>query len=95
MEERVLFPQIERASGHSGGPTQVMRMEHEQMRGLFDNLAELIQNESRDEFLGGAETLLILMQQHNMKEEQIVYPMADQLLSQDCDSVISAMENLQ
>jgi len=94
-EEQVLFPQIERANGHPGGPTQVMRMEHQQMRGLFDDLSQLIQDEERDEFLGGAETLLILMQQHNMKEEQILYPMADNVLSHDCDMVITAMEQLQ
>ncbi|TRZ68118.1 MAG: hemerythrin domain-containing protein, partial [Rhodocyclaceae bacterium] len=28
-----------------------------------------------------AETLLILMQQHNMKEENILYPMCDQALA--------------
>ena len=94
MEEQVLFPQIERFSGQSGGPTQVMRMEHGQIRGLFQELRETLSNQNQDEFLGTAETLLILMQQHNMKEEQILYPMSDRVLAENSESVINAMEAL-
>ena len=36
-----------------------------------------------DEYAGNAETLLIMMQQHNMKEENILYPMCDQHLGND------------
>ncbi|MFO7543779.1 MAG: hemerythrin domain-containing protein [Thiobacillus sp.] len=39
MEEAVLFPAFEARTGQSGGPTQVMRMEHEQMRGLIRDMA--------------------------------------------------------
>jgi len=94
-EEEVLFPRLEQRMGHAGGPTQVMRMEHAQMQSLFDSLAAQLQSESQEEFLGGAETLLILMQQHNMKEEQILYPMADQLLAAERGAVIEAIENYQ
>jgi hemerythrin-like domain-containing protein len=52
-----------------------MKMEHEQMRGLIANIGGLVTAKDKDEVLGEAETLLILMQQHNMKEEQILYPM--------------------
>ena len=31
-EEDKLFPKVEQVTGSSGGPTQVMRMEHGQMR---------------------------------------------------------------
>ena len=30
---------------------------------------------------GLAQSLLVLIQQHNMKEEQVLYPMADQVLA--------------
>ncbi len=36
MEEQVLFPAFEAATGSRQGPTQVMRMEHTQMRALFE-----------------------------------------------------------
>lgn len=74
MEEQVLFPELERATGMTMGPTQVMRAEHAQMRGLLDQMAR-----AADHDLGGlvelGDTLLMLTQQHNAKEEAIVYPM--------------------
>ena len=54
------------------GPTRMMRMEHEQMRQLFSELAEALENRDKDGYLGLSETLMILMQQHNMKEEQVL-----------------------
>jgi len=94
-EEEVLFPILEQKMGQAAGPTQVMRMEHQQMQALFDGLAQQLQGESRDDFLGYAETLLIMLQQHNMKEEQILYPMADQFLAAELGSVIQAMDDYQ
>jgi len=46
----------------------------------------------KDAYLGLSETLNMLMQQHNMKEENMLYPMSDQVLSSDRDSVILAMQ---
>ncbi|MCK9283840.1 MAG: hemerythrin domain-containing protein [Rhodocyclaceae bacterium] len=80
-EETVLFPAFEQASGMSGGPTQVMRMEHTQMRGLVEQMAGAVDTHDAAEFCGAGETLLMLMQQHNMKEENILYPMCDQTLA--------------
>jgi len=94
MEEQVLFRYIERTMGNSGGPIAVMRMEHSQMRSLLQTMAEMLEQENKDGFLGEAETLLILMQQHNMKEEQIVYPMAERILATGQEQVIAEMESL-
>jgi hemerythrin-like domain-containing protein len=80
-EETILFPQFEQATGITAGPTQVMRMEHEQMRALINDLDENLANKSKDDFLGNSETLMVLMQQHNMKEEMMLYPMTEQHLS--------------
>ena len=91
MEEEVLFPAFEERTGMSMGPTQVMRMEHGQMRELFQAMADAVQNQDKDEFLGQAETLLVMMQQHNMKEEQILYRMADQMLAGELEDVLQKM----
>ncbi len=80
VEEKVLFPAFERATGMSMGPTAMMRSEHAQMRDLLDNMAEVIAAGRRDDYLGMSETLLLYMQQHNLKEENVLYPMADQAL---------------
>lgn len=91
MEEEVLFPAFEERTGMSMGPTQVMRMEHQQMRGLFDEMAQAVAQRDQDDYLGQAETLLVLMQQHNLKEEQILYHMADQVLGGEAGDVIARL----
>jgi iron-sulfur cluster repair protein YtfE (RIC family) len=78
-EEETLFPAFERASGMRSGPTAVMREEHRQMRELLQMLQQALYRQDGEAFAGVAETLLILMQQHNMKEENILYPMCDRL----------------
>jgi hemerythrin-like domain-containing protein len=93
-EERILFPQFERATGHRGGPTEVMRMEHEQLRAMLKSMGDSLQAHDMNSFLGNSETLLILMQQHNMKEEQILYPMLDNMLSGVSDQLIVAMNDV-
>ena len=80
-EETLLFPAFESATGMTSGPTAVMRSEHRQMRDLLDQMRAAIDTQDGDGFDGAAETLLILMQQHNMKEENILYPMCDSALA--------------
>jgi hemerythrin-like domain-containing protein len=77
VEEEYLFPAILSASAQASGPIRVMTMEHEQMRHLISNLSKAVSQQSRADALGMTDTLLVTMQQHNMKEEHVLYPMAD------------------
>jgi len=81
IEENVLFPAFEQATGMTMGPTAMMRSEHAQMRGLLENMTAVIAAGRRDDYLGLSETLLLYMQQHNLKEENVLYPMSDQVLA--------------
>lgn len=81
MEEEVLFPAFETASGMTQGPTQVMRAEHRQMSNLLNLMSAALARKDASAWLGDADTLLILMQQHNVKEEQMLYPMAERALA--------------
>lgn len=92
MEEDVLFPAFEARTGMSSGPTQVMRMEHEQMRGLLEDMADALSRTDADGFLGLSETLNMLMQQHNVKEENMLYPMSDRALGEAREQVIRDMQ---
>jgi len=84
MEEETLFPAFEAASGMSnGGPTFVMRYEHGQMRGVLDLMAEAVRASDPDDLLGQGDTLHLLAQQHNAKEEGMLYPMAEQVLRRE------------
>ncbi len=76
-EEDLLFPAFEQRTGMTSGPTQVMRVEHGQMRELLDEMQRGLGARDAEIFAGAAEILLVLMQQHNMKEENILYPMCD------------------
>lgn len=80
-EESILFPRFEAVSGMTGGPTQVMRGEHVEIRSALGRMRDALENQDADDYSGEAETLLILMQQHNMKEENILYPMCDAQLA--------------
>jgi len=79
-EEETLFPAFEAETGMTMGPTRMMRQEHAQMRTLFSQLGHTLASRDAEGFAGVAETLLVLMQQHNMKEENILYPMCDRSL---------------
>ncbi len=92
MEEDVLFPAFESRTGMRAGPTEVMRMEHAQMRDLLEEMARAVAAGNRDRYLGLSETLNMLMQQHNLKEENMLYPMSDRVLGADSAGVIQAME---
>lgn len=78
MEENVLFPAFDAKTGMEMGPTYVMRQEHQQMRKLVDDLAQMVAAKDAEGYLGVSETLMVLTQQHNMKEEQMLYNMMDQ-----------------
>ena len=90
-EEDLLFPAFEAATGMSAGPTQMMRHEHQQMRSLLSQLEAACAARDGEAYAGVAETLLMLMQQHNMKEENILYPMCDQALGAEAERVAAKM----
>lgn len=77
-EETIMFPEFEQATGITQGPTQVMRGEHQQMRALVIDLTKALESDDRETYIGLSETLMVLMQQHNMKEEMMLYPMTQQ-----------------
>jgi iron-sulfur cluster repair protein YtfE (RIC family) len=79
-EEDDYFPAFEARMGIRGGPTAVMRSEHDQMRELVEFLNEAVRSRDAEAYLGYSETLCILMRQHNLKEEHVLYPMLNRLL---------------
>ena len=86
-EEGRLFPALEAANGPPG-PIAVMRSEHEQMRAVVAQLSEAVAAREQQQFLGLGETLMLLTQQHNMKEENILYPIMDQLIADQASGLV-------
>ena len=88
----MLFPTFEEISGMHQGPTQVIRVEHQQMRNHLARMSEAVSNGDSEEILEVVETMMILMQLHNVKEEGILYPMADQHLASCREELIERMD---
>ena len=94
MEEDVLFPAFDAISGMGGGgPTAVMRMEHQQMRGLLEQIGDAMESADTQEALDIGDTLLMLIQQHNVKEEGMLYPMAENMLAGHWADLAAKLEN--
>jgi len=88
-EEEVLFPAMEKKTGPGMGPVQVMRREHDDIRRLFSEIREDITKRQTEHCLGLTDALLMLIQQHNLKEENILYAMADQILAGEQDEILA------
>lgn len=94
-EEEVMFPAFEAATGMSdSGPTSVMRSEHQQMRGLLDQMTAALDQADYDELVDQGDTLLMLIQQHNQKEEGVLYPMAERTLGPEWAELRQRLEAL-
>ncbi|MHB1511799.1 MAG: hemerythrin domain-containing protein [Acidiferrobacter sp.] len=87
IEERVLFPEFGRRTG-PGGPLVVMREEHDAIRSLLAEGRSGSGVECRALF----DTLTILVSQHHLKEENVLYPMSDSLLADCADRLLVAMK---
>jgi hemerythrin-like domain-containing protein len=92
-EEKALFPQLE-AKGvpRAGGPIGVMLHEHEegralqqQMRLAFSGLSEMA---NRRLFRSAARQYIALLRQHICKEDNVLFPMAQHLLTESEDAAL-------
>ncbi len=96
IEEEVMFPGFEARSANAHcNPTPVMIMEHTQMRQLVKDMAVGLEAKNKDNFFGLSETLMMTMQQHNMKEEQMMYPMIDEAMEDEGGMLLDSMKDLE
>lgn len=93
IEDESLFPAVEAQIGEAG-PTQVMRMEHAEiesklgqlaeLKGMHNNiegaLAKLPKLDDAQQARHLLKDTLFLAREHFAKEEQVLFPMADQML---------------
>lgn len=86
-EEEILFPAVERqVPDLTEGPGRVMRAEHEEIRALKSNveerfLAEDAPGSGMHEAARALDALMGILVEHNGKEEQVYYPMSDEIFS--------------
>ena len=89
-EEDILFPVFERKTGiKDGGPTSVMRMEHIQIKDHLQKIQRKLRAKKIQDPCGEEVALFKLLESHNQKEENILYPGIDNLTSeQEKDQMI-------
>ncbi|WP_448210959.1 hemerythrin domain-containing protein [Colwellia sp. MEBiC06753] len=81
QEENILFPLIEKLAPMSKGPTNVMCSEHMVIKRLLNDIEHRL-NDTTPQDLPEILELETLLSSHNMKEENILYPMIDQNINQ-------------
>jgi len=80
LEEGILFPLFEERTGMTGGPTVVMREEHREIRGALGTMLDALGRSDVRLFQEGLAHLLSVLPDHNVKEEQVLYPTTDRIL---------------
>ena len=89
-EEDILFPVFERkTSNKDAGPTSVMRMEHIQIKDHLQKIQRKLHAKKVQDLCEEQVALFKLLESHNQKEENILYPGIDNLTSeQEKDQMI-------
>jgi hemerythrin-like domain-containing protein len=91
-EETVLFPAFELTTGSQTGPTALKRQEHNRKRALLAQIELALKAHDQEGDEGYASTLLIMMQQHNLKEENVLYPMFDAIMADRAGELVSRLD---
>jgi len=79
IEDDLLFVALEGPLGPNGGPLAVMREEHAEVEGTLERLTRVDDVQEADAL---ASHLASVAREHFAKEEQVLFPMAEQLLGE-------------
>ncbi len=85
-EEKVLIPALEeKGIARDGGPIGMMLTEHEEGRGYVRAMAEALKGEvlPKTALVENARAYLGLLREHIRKEDEILFNMADEVLSSE------------
>ena len=83
-EEKILFPALEKKGiPRDGGPIGVMLGEHEAKRRLIKELRKVVKEEKKAEIKENTLAIIPLLRDHIFKEDNILYPCAKDVLSQE------------
>jgi regulator of cell morphogenesis and NO signaling len=96
LEEGVLFPLMAKYIGRETGPIAVMEYEHEQAKGNLKKFLELSSQENQplsaeqaSEIASYAAKAQEVLTDHFMKEENVLFPMAETMLSPEDKSFLA------
>jgi uncharacterized protein (DUF2249 family)/hemerythrin-like domain-containing protein len=94
VEEQILFPAFEERAGMppTEGPTAVMRAEHREIEDLLAKIEGAI-GEAGPSVETLRRSLHMVLEDHNLKEEQVLYPVTDDLLGgEEADRLVGRVQ---
>ena len=95
MEEGVLFPAFEQRTGMSdSGPSLQMRVEHEQMQPVLQQMQDAAATGDGVAYQRAAQALHEILIPHNLKEEQMMYPMLDDAMGADAQALLDEVKEM-
>jgi hemerythrin-like domain-containing protein len=87
-EESVLFPELMRISRTEAGPVRHLLFEHSQERSLVEELEDALRKTKTAEFVRLANRLTERVRDHIQKEDGILFPILDLLISSELDKMV-------
>jgi hemerythrin-like domain-containing protein len=81
LEEAILFPAFETATGIRSGPTTVMTAEHVAVRAALAEVERAVAARDLNRFNQCRAALENVLGPHNLKEERVLYPGTDRALT--------------
>lgn len=95
MEENLLFPAFEERTGMTAaGPSAQMRAEHEQMQGIFLQMRAAVAAKDAAGYRRASQALLEVLVPHNLKEEQMMYPMLDDAMGAEAPALLADVRDM-
>lgn len=89
IEEELLFPIFDARAGIVAGPTATMREEHREIQRAIRTMRDGLAARDAQAFGQGLRFLGSVLPGHNSKEEHVLYPTTDRLLTEDERRVLS------
>lgn len=82
-EEQVLFPALEKKGmPREGGPIGMMLWEHTAKREYLAKMREALKENNEDKLKENTQAMIALLREHIFKENNILYPCAQDLLTE-------------
>jgi hemerythrin-like domain-containing protein len=95
-EEGVLFPELMKTSPAEEAPVRHLLFEHNQERSLVEGVEDALRTKKGADFLAAANRLASRIRNHIQKEDDILFPIIEGLITTDQDDRVSAQfEKLQ
>jgi hemerythrin-like domain-containing protein len=87
-EEAILFPALKHAASAQGRPIEHLSREHDQERSLVEDLETELRLAKLPQFVASARRLSSALRNHMYKEDRILFPEADAILSSEEDNAV-------